>query len=150
VGVTDDVAEEISFLSHCTVVFFCRSDLWRKEFEMPGGDRTGPRGGSPKTGRGLGYCADSDQPGYAAPQSSQGLGLAFRWGGRGRRRGYGRGRGWRAEFRPVRGRGAYVVSNDTQDQEIDLLKTQAEDLGNTLQELQVRLSALESEDKEKE
>ena len=60
---------------------------------MPDGDRTGPTGGGPQTGRGLGYCADNDQPG-------RGFGRGF-----GRR---GRGRGWRnqsstAENQDVRG-----------------------------------------------
>lgn len=31
---------------------------------MPGGDRTGPRGAGPITGRGLGFCAGYDVPGY--------------------------------------------------------------------------------------
>ena len=31
---------------------------------MPMGDRTGPAGRGPMTGRGLGYCSGSDTPGY--------------------------------------------------------------------------------------
>lgn len=50
---------------------------------MPGGDRTGPRGQGPMTGRGLGPCADTGSPG------SQGRG---RWAGGGRG---GAGGGWR-------------------------------------------------------
>ncbi len=54
---------------------------------MPRGDRTGPMGMGPMSGRGLGYCAGYGTPGYV-----QG------WGGfgRGRGRGFGRGmgRGW--------------------------------------------------------
>jgi hypothetical protein len=57
---------------------------------MPGGDKTGPAGSGPKTGRGFGYCADNDQPGY-----TQGFGQGFRGGGRGRGFGRGHGRGWR-------------------------------------------------------
>ena len=34
---------------------------------MPAGDRTGPQGMGPKTGRGAGYCAGYDHPGYANP-----------------------------------------------------------------------------------
>jgi len=60
---------------------------------MPGGDRMGPQGGGPKTGRGLGYCADNDQPGYAAPQSGRRTGFGFRRGRRGRGRGSGEGQG---------------------------------------------------------
>lgn len=49
---------------------------------MPRGDRTGPGGEGPETGRGAGWCRSGDRPGYeSAP-------------------GFGRGRGWR-----VRGSG---------------------------------------------
>lgn len=34
---------------------------------MPGGDGTGPMGMGPMTGRGAGYCAGNDVPGYANP-----------------------------------------------------------------------------------
>lgn len=52
---------------------------------MPGFDGTGPAGQGPMTGRGMGYCGPSGNPGYARP-----LGLGFRrgWGGRGRGRGF--------------------------------------------------------------
>ncbi len=55
---------------------------------MPGGDRTGPRGLGSMTGRGLGYCAGYDTPGY-----TKGFGIGRAWGG-GRGRGLGYGRGW--------------------------------------------------------
>ncbi|MGB5912006.1 MAG: DUF5320 domain-containing protein [Promethearchaeia archaeon] len=61
---------------------------------MPSGDRTGPRGLGSLTGRGLGYCAGYDSPGYT---KGFGMGLGRGWGrGRGVSRGvgYGRGRGW--------------------------------------------------------
>ena len=54
---------------------------------MPGGDRTGPMGMGPMTGRGAGYCAGFAAPGFA----SGGRGGFF---GRGR----GGGRGWRNMF----------------------------------------------------
>ena len=63
---------------------------------MPRGDRTGPRGQGPMTGRAAGYCAGYPVPGFANP--TQGLG---RGGfGRGWRRGRGRGsgRGWGRGF----------------------------------------------------
>lgn len=44
---------------------------------MPRGDKTGPKGQGPKTGRGMGFCAGNDAPGCAS--------------GRGRGRGFGRG-----------------------------------------------------------
>ena len=63
---------------------------------MPGGDRTGPRGLGSRTGRGLGYCAGYDTPGYT---KGPGMGLGRGWGrgwgvGYGRGFGYWRGRGW--------------------------------------------------------
>ena len=57
---------------------------------MPGGDRTGPMGAGPMTGRAAGYCAGYSMPGYAGPGYGRGLGLGLGWG-----RGWGRGRGWR-------------------------------------------------------
>lgn len=54
---------------------------------MPGGDKTGPLGMGPLTGRGAGYCRGYGMPGYAN-----------RWGAAGWGGGYGRGgygRGWR-------------------------------------------------------
>ena len=58
---------------------------------MPRGDRTGPEGGGPRTGRGLGYCAGYDTPGYTkgVPRGGGGYGR-----GRGFGRGFGRGRRW--------------------------------------------------------
>jgi len=60
---------------------------------MPGGDRTGPRGLGPRTGRAAGYCAGYPAPGYANPNIPRyGRGFGY---GRGYGRGYqGRGRGF--------------------------------------------------------
>lgn len=58
---------------------------------MPAGDRTGPTGMGPMTGRGAGYCAGYEAPGYANPWHRMGMGWRRGgWGG-----GRGRGRGWR-------------------------------------------------------
>ena len=72
---------------------------------MPRGDRTGPEGMGPMTGRGAGDCADGSAQGYTNPLPGTGsttarpigawsrLGLAFRRGlGRKFGRGAGRGR----------------------------------------------------------
>lgn len=81
---------------------------------MPRGDRTGPMGQGPMTGRGAGYCAGFNAPGYANPVPRAGLGLRRGFGrgftnsptysgaGRGFRGGFGRGRG----AGPGAGRGA--------------------------------------------
>jgi len=51
---------------------------------MPGGDRTGPMGRGPMTGRAAGLCAGYPNPGYTTPGYGQGF-------GRGQGRGVGRG-----------------------------------------------------------
>ena len=66
----------------------------RGEITMPRGDRTGPWGTGPMTGRAAGYCAGYAVPGYMNPIGGYG-------GGRGR----GRGRGWGRGF----GRGRYAI-----------------------------------------
>lgn len=49
---------------------------------MPRGDRTGPVGAGPATGRGLGFCTGFKTPGYLNSSSGGIFGV-----GRGRRRG---------------------------------------------------------------
>ena len=58
---------------------------------MPAGDRTGPWGAGPRTGRGFGFCSGYDAPGYAYPAAGMGRGRGF-GGGFGFGRGPGRGR----------------------------------------------------------
>ena len=55
---------------------------------MPRGDRKGPWGAGPMTGRAAGYCAGYSVPGYTNPIGGYGRG-----GGRGYGRGWGRGFG---------------------------------------------------------
>ncbi len=56
---------------------------------MPRGDKTGPEGLGPRSGRGLGYCSGYDSPGYTKGVPRGGRGF-----GRGYGRGFGRGFGW--------------------------------------------------------
>ena len=66
---------------------------------MPGGDRTGPWGFGPMSGRAAGYCAGFGLPGYANPILGRGYGAGFFGGRGGWHRGIGgRGRGWRNMF----------------------------------------------------
>jgi len=58
---------------------------------MPFGNQTGPMGQGPMTGRGEGYCAGYDKPGYANPVPGRGVGFGYGW--------FGRGRGWRNWYR---------------------------------------------------
>jgi hypothetical protein len=64
---------------------------------MPGGDRTGPLGEGPMTGRAAGYCAGYGTPGFTNPAPGCGFrGRGFR--GRGGGRGYRQ--FWRAGYPP--------------------------------------------------
>ena len=125
---------------------------------MPGGDRTGPMGMGPMTGRGAGYCAGYPTPGFM----SGGLGRGF-WGG-----GRGRGRGWRNWFRvtgmpgwqraawgwPAFGPGwgyavpqapAFAPPAMTGEQELAMLKQQAESFAGALEEISRRIAELEAQ-----
>jgi len=63
---------------------------------MPRGDRTGPWGQGPMTGRRMGYCAGFSDPGFATRGPGLGYGQGFGLGrGLGRRLGPFMGRGWR-------------------------------------------------------
>ncbi len=63
---------------------------------MPGGDKTGPWSAGPMTGRGAGFCAGYDEPGYMNPIYGRGFGWGRGWGrGFGRGLGMRGGRGWR-------------------------------------------------------
>ncbi|RKY77009.1 hypothetical protein DRQ07_09415 [candidate division KSB1 bacterium] len=113
---------------------------------MPRGDRTGPAGMGPMTGRAAGFCAGYNQPGFTNPVGGR-LGAGFGWGrgfgGRGMGFGFGRGRyfgGYGSAGYPYYGGAAGI----TKDQELDLLKNQAEALDAQLKNIRDRMSDLES------
>jgi len=109
---------------------------------MPRGDRTGPMGMGPMTGRGTGYCNGFAAPGYANPaQLAVGYGCGF-----------GRGRGHRNMFRATGmpgwaryGYPAYTDPNTAAFDEKTFLIKQAEFLDNQLQQVKKRLSSLNVE-----
>jgi len=115
---------------------------------MPFGDRTGPQGLGPRTGRGAGYCGGFSEPGYMNPVPGRGFG-GF---GRGRGgQGFGRGRGWRnlywATGVPGWARGGYgfprFAPRFTSEEEMELLRDEAEYLKQQLNDIQNRISTLE-------
>jgi hypothetical protein len=61
---------------------------------MPRGDRTGPSGLGPMSGRGAGFCAGFEMPGFANGSPSKGAGMPGYAGG-----GPGRGAGWLSGLR---------------------------------------------------
>jgi hypothetical protein len=128
---------------------------------MPGGDRTGPGGMGPMTGRGAGYCAGYDVPGYANPIPGGGRGggaYGSRWwargGGRGRRNWY-YATGLPGYVRASRGMpawggvpyGAGYAPAMPKETELEMLKADAEGLTETLNNIKKRIEELESEGK---
>lgn len=123
---------------------------------MPFGDRTGPQGLGPMSGRGMGYCAGYPAPGYANPAPGRGFGRGGGGGGRGWGRGFGRGRGWGRGFGwgawgvqpsyPAYGPAyapAYAPSYGLED-EAATLKDQAKYFEEALQDVKKRIEEIES------
>jgi len=122
---------------------------------MPGGDRTGPMGMGPMTGRGAGYCGGSPAPGFM----NRGFGGGFGggWFGRGR----GGGRGWRNWFHATGMTGwqraataspwggayaqPFVPTAAAGAQELDAMRGQAEYLAGALEEVKNRIDQLEKQ-----
>jgi len=116
---------------------------------MPRGDRTGPVGQGPMTGRRAGYCAGFAAPGFANGGGwGQGLGQGWRrgpgWG-----RGYGR--GWLgytvpAYSPPAPGNwplGGPVMDSDSQ---LRALRSQAEQMRSMLSQIEEQIRGLQEED----
>jgi len=119
---------------------------------MPRGDGTGPGGIGPMTGRGAGYCAGYNIPGFtnAIPgRGSWGSGRGG-FGGRGNRHMYyATGLpGW-ARFGAAPYAAPYGVqpysSQNTQEQELGYLKDQAEYFQNALGDINKRIEELEKD-----
>lgn len=116
---------------------------------MPRGDRTGPTGAGPRTGRGAGYCAGYDNPGSI--NRNTGYGRGFIRGGRYSRCG---GRGWRNRYYAtgVHHRGSLYQGPifSSEEHESAWLKEEAEWLKGQLDSISERLSFLEKGDKSKD
>jgi len=95
---------------------------------MPQGDRTGPNGQGPMTGRGMGLCSGSNTPGYMNSGFGRGM-------GRGYGRGFGRGFGFRqqAVIQPQ------VI---TEAQQKEMLKQELEAIKAEQAEIETRLKKL--------
>ncbi len=106
---------------------------------MPRGDRTGPMGAGPMTGRGAGWCAGYERPGFAASTPGRGLGLGYR-GGRGRRNMY------YATGLPGWARAGAVPPAPVVEQELADLKAQAGWLAGQLNAIQKRIEDFEGRD----
>jgi hypothetical protein len=125
---------------------------------MPAGDRTGPRGMGPMTGRGAGYCAGYGMPGRGNPIPGRGPGLGRRWGGTWGGRG-GAGGGWRhrnwyyatgvpgwARFGPGPAWGYEPGAPAPAVEEVEFLRQQAEWLKGQLDAVGQRIAELSEEE----
>lgn len=116
---------------------------------MPGGDRTGPLGMGPRTGRAAGFCVGNNAPGY----TNQIAGRGFNRGGRGF---FGGGRGWRhwsfAAGLPfwVRSGGAYPQfagpTSISPKNELAYLKNESDAIKNSLEAINKRIVELEAKE----
>lgn len=106
---------------------------------MPRGNGTGPNGMGPMTGRGDGRCAGNSIPGYM----NNGGGRGFFGFGRGLGLGLGGGRGWRNIFRATGLTGRQRAGVAAPQQDLNALKQQAENLQNSLDEINRRMDELQ-------
>jgi len=116
---------------------------------MPGGDRTGPAGYGPRTGRGLGDCSGNNNSGFAKATSS------FRGWGRGFGRGFwGRGRGFqRRDYYSDLHYGLAPYYRDTypetnKDEEKSYLENMVKNIEVELKAIKERLQELSKEKEE--
>jgi hypothetical protein len=107
---------------------------------MPRGDRTGPWGYGPMTGRGVGFCAGYPHPGYMHPGPGFGYGGGFR---RRYRAYYGPAwPAWAPGYAPYF-YGPAVPNENSVGSEKDYLVNQAEMLKEQLEQINKRLDELE-------
>ena len=126
---------------------------------MPGGDGTGPQGMGPMTGRAAGYCAGYDTPGYMNPYSRRYTGFGRGISGRG-----GRGWGYRNWYYDtgIPGWSRYNMGfpawggltgypyQGKPEEEMEVLKDQADILKQQLDDIQTRMEELKESPEKKE
>ena len=116
---------------------------------MPRGDRTGPMGSGPMTGRGMGYCGGFTGPGFMSPGPGYGFGRGGGFGrglgrgfGRGLGRGFGLGRGGGWQY-PYPQETPYPTYQPlTEEQEMNVLEEQTKMLEVELKQLKKRQAEL--------
>ena len=116
----------------------------KKEEIMPLGDRAGPAGLGPMTGRGAGYCAGYSVPGYMNRVLGRGGGFGRSWD---------RGSGWRRAGYAYGANCGYAApypaypERISPEQETGMLTEQAKALENELKLIRKRVGELEAEAK---
>ena len=112
---------------------------------MPGGDRTGPLGMGPMTGRGAGDCAGTDIPGSSNITSGRGRGMGF-GRGRGFGRGMRRGLGWIGAIAAGGLVARTLLGAASKPDEKVVLTEQATAMEGALAKIKQRLRELEKDD----
>ncbi|MGC8720235.1 MAG: DUF5320 domain-containing protein [Thermodesulforhabdaceae bacterium] len=110
---------------------------------MPGGDRTGPWGAGPRTGRAAGFCAGFGMPGYANPIPGRGSARWYGWRG-GPGGGWGRGfrhRRWWCWWAPWRFFG--WGGSGSAEEEKAFLQNELKSLNEEMEAIRKRLEELE-------
>jgi len=108
---------------------------------MPFGNRKGPSGLGPMTGRAAGYCSGNPAPGYTnatarrflrrgAPRRGRGFGFRFRW---------------RAGPTEADGQSGPLSPTAQREEPLDALKAQAGHLREALDDIQRRIDNLETD-----
>lgn len=98
---------------------------------MPAGDRTGPLGHGPLTGRRMGYCSGNEQTGYTIGAFGRGLARGFRGGQKGR-----------GGFSRFRNFGFAQNSDDSEQNRKRVLENELEFLKNQVRELESEIEKL--------
>jgi hypothetical protein len=124
---------------------------------MPGGDRTGPMGSGPMTGRGAGYCAGNIRAGYGNFGARAGYGCrgGNQGGGRGWRNwyyatgltGWQRAGGWQGQAYAAGQAPGFYGPATTREQQLEALKNQAEYMEGTLTDIKRQIETLEAQDR---
>ncbi|MFX0036574.1 MAG: DUF5320 domain-containing protein [Candidatus Hermodarchaeota archaeon] len=122
---------------------------------MPSGDRTGPGGLGPMTGRALGYCAGYDTPGFTKGPGWEfgcGWGRGRGWW-RGRGIGYGKGWGWGYSIPVYTPYTLGIAPQITSESQLSMLKeeksyleSEMNGIKNALEDISKRIGELEKEE----
>ncbi|MEA3558912.1 MAG: DUF5320 domain-containing protein [Candidatus Thermoplasmatota archaeon] len=125
--------------------------------KMPGGDESGPWGRGPMTGRGAGYCAGFETPGFAGRGPGRGFGRGMGRGyaqgepGRGFGRGMGRGYGFNEpvyhpdEIGPYRPGMSRAVGEPSPEAERAYLENMVKGMETELENIKKRIGELTEE-----
>jgi len=105
---------------------------------MPRGDRTGPGGMGPMTGRAAGFCAGYHVPGFLNPAGNRPYGLGFGHGyGGGMGMAWGRARRW--DMPPMTGAPYSWAQDPTAPDEKQFLENQLNSLKKQMNVIEKRL-----------